>query len=98
MEAQLLKINIISIAVAGFLLLVTGLSLYLFRDLVTKYIRFLLPLPPIGVAAYIFVFNLFKDHDGNLPCSLGDTLRELITATAIVSIVFFGFIEANVLI
>lgn len=41
-------------------MLLTGLPLYPFRATVGRHMRFLLPIPPLGVAAYVFVFNVFK--------------------------------------
>jgi len=50
MQDEILKVNILSIIAAGFLMLLTGLLLYFFRDIVTKNVRFFLPIPPLGVA------------------------------------------------
>ena len=90
MEKELLKINILSIAGIGLLLLVTGLLLYLFKDAVAQYIRFLLPLPPLAVAAYVFVLNVFKNYNGTLP----DTplvIREVLSGTALAAVIFGVF-------
>lgn len=67
MNDEMLKVNILSITSAGLLMLLTGLLLYIFRDVVSRNVRFFLPVPPLGVAAYVFVFNLFAFYDGNLP-------------------------------
>lgn len=98
MSDEMLKVNILTITVAGLLMLLTGFFLYLFRGLVSENIRFFLPIPPIGVAAYIFVFNLFQFYNGNLPGNIGDTLRELTASAVICGFVFCAFIAANVLI
>lgn len=98
MSDDMLKVNILTISVAGLLMLLTGLCLYLLRGLVSENIRFFLPIPPIGVAAYIFVFNLFQYYDGNLPANHWDTVRELTASAVICGIVFCAFIAANVLI
>ncbi len=90
MEKELLKINILSIAVAGMLMLLTGLVLYLFKATVSNHVRFFLPIPPLGVAAYVFVFNLYKHYNGVLP-EKRDTLLEVLCSTATASIVFGVF-------
>lgn len=92
----MLKVNILSITVAGFLMLLTGLLLYFFRNHVADNVRFLLPIPPIGVAAYIFVFNMFRHYQGHLPENLADTLRELLVSATISGIVFCAFVVANI--
>ncbi len=91
MEEELLKVNIISIAVSGLLMLLAGLLLYLLRDTVSRNLRFFLPIPPIAVAAYVFVFNLFRHYEGNLPSSTWDTLSEVFYGTLISTLVFFAF-------
>ncbi len=98
MEPELLKLNILSIAVSGLLMLLLGLCLYLFKDVVSKNIRFFLPIPPISVAAYVFVYNLFRFYNGNLPGNLWDTIGEVIYATAISTIVFLAFTAVIVVI
>lgn len=42
MDKEMLKINILSIAASGELMLLMGVGLYIFRDAVAKNIRFLL--------------------------------------------------------
>lgn len=98
MDDELLKINILTITVAGFLMMLTGVVLYFSRGMVADNIRFFLPIPPLGVAAYLFVFSMFRYYGGNLPGDWWDILRELVKATAIAGIVFCGFITVNILI
>jgi hypothetical protein len=87
----MLKINILSIAGIGLLMLVTGLLLFVFRDSIAQYRRFFLPIPPLGVAAYVFVFNVFDHYNGKLPESPGLTLLEVLSGTALAAAVFFVF-------
>ena len=61
MEEDVMKLHVLTIAALGLLMLVTGLVLYFFRDAISSNMRFFLPIPPIGVASYIFVINLFRD-------------------------------------
>ena len=98
MEKELLKLNILSIAVAGLLMLLTGLGLYLFKAALSNNIRFFLPIPPIGVAAYVFAFNMFRYYSGNLPGNTRDILREVIYSTAISTVVFFAFTASIIVI
>lgn len=83
MEQDILKANMLSIAVAGLLLLLTGVFLYLFRNQIADHTRFLMPIPPLAVAAYIFVFNMYGHYGGNLPALTWNTAKELLISTAI---------------
>ena len=92
MENELLKINILSITISGLLMLISGAALYYFKDhLIGGHIRFFLPIPPIGVAAYIFVFNMFKHYHCVLPEKSGSVFVEMLIATAASTGVFFIF-------
>ena len=89
MEQEVLKANLLSIAVAGLLIALSGFVLYVFRDQVSGNIRYLMPIPPLGVASYIFVFNMYQYYGGRLPGSSIDTIKEILISTA-VSALFFG--------
>ena len=95
MEEDVMKLHMLTIAALGLLMLVTGLVLYFFRDVISSNMRFFLPIPPIGVASYIFVFNLFRTYDGALPGGVSGTLREVAYGTLIVMGVFFVFAALN---
>lgn len=87
----MLKINILTIAGTGLLMLVTGLVLFLFEGSIAPYRRFFLPIPPLGVAAYVFVFNVFQHYNGDLPQTPGGTIIEVLSGTAIAGSVFLVF-------
>ena len=91
MEQEMLKVNILSIAAFGLIVLLAGLGLYIFRGAVAPYIRFFLPIPPIAVATYISVFNLFRNYGGHLPTNSSVMVREIILSTAIAAISFATF-------
>jgi hypothetical protein len=91
MEPEMLKINTLSIAIFGLLVFLVGLVLYIFRDSLSTYIRFILPIPPISVAAYIFVFNMFRHYGGHLPETFTGTTREILLSTGISAILFGTF-------
>ena len=67
MNTEVLKTTILSIVTMGVVITLSGVVLYYFRDQVGQYMRYLLPIPPIGVAAYVFVYNMFGKYDGKLP-------------------------------
>lgn len=90
MENEILKINILSIAISGFLMLMAGAVLYYFKAHLSGSIRYFLPIPPIGVAAYIFVFNMFKHYQCSVP-GRSVMIREMVFATLISSLFFFVF-------
>lgn len=95
MDEDVLKLHMLTIAALGFLMLIAGLILYLFRDAISGNLRFFLPIPPIGVASYIFVFNMFRTYEGSLPGGLWETLREVAYGTLIMAGVFFTFAALN---
>mgnify|MGYP001815870276 CR=1 FL=1 len=88
MNPDVLRTNILSIAVAGLLILLTGIILYIFRDNLSENVRFVMPIPPLAVAAYIFVFNMYSHYDGNLPEGNWATAKEIIYSTAIAALSF----------
>jgi hypothetical protein len=98
MENEVIKTNLLAIAVSGLLTMLAGLILYFFRSSISTNIRYLLQIPPLGVAAYIFAFNLFRYYNGNLPDKFSITAREIIYSTLISAGVFFVFTVMFVLI
>lgn len=96
MENEILKINILAITISGFLMMLAGVVLYYFKDILTGgSIRFFLPIPPIGVAAYIFVFNMFKHHQCSAPPRAA-VVSEMLLATLISGVFFFIFIAVMI--
>lgn len=93
MENEILKINILSIAVSGLLMFFSGLVLYFLKSgFISDNIRYFLPIPPIGVAAYIYVFNMFKYYNGKLPGKTSSLVSEIIISTTISSLIFLIFV------
>lgn len=91
MDQDVLKTNMLAIAVAGLLILLTGVFLYLFRNQISSNVRYFIPIPPIGVAAYIFVFNMYAYYDGELPASAWGVVKEILYSTAISAGAFIIF-------
>lgn len=83
MEQDVLKTYMLSIAASGFLMMLAGAILYVFRDQITENARFFLPIPPLGVAAYIFVFNMYSHYGGNLPDGVWNTAKEILYSVTI---------------
>jgi hypothetical protein len=98
MESEVIKTNLLAIAVSGFLTMVAGIILYYFRGSISTNIRYLLQIPPLGVAAYIFAFNLFRYYSGNLPDNLLIVSKDIILSTLISAGIFFIFTVSFVLI
>ena len=96
MEEDLLKLNMLTITASGLLMLLSGIVLYLFRDSVSNNLRFFLPIPPIGVAAYIYVFNMFRHYQGHLPENLAGIIREVVISSFFVLGVFAVFVILNI--
>jgi hypothetical protein len=97
MEEDILSTNLLSIAAAGLLLFLSGLGLYVFRDHFAGSSRFLMPIPPLVVAAYIFVFNLYRHYGGSAPPAR-DAAREIALSTAVAAVAFSVFTVLLVLI
>jgi hypothetical protein len=91
MESEVIKTNLLAIAVSGFLTMLAGITLYFFRGSISTNIRYLLQIPPLGVAAYIFAFNLFRYYNGILPDNIAITAKEIVVSTLISGGVFFIF-------
>jgi len=98
MESEVVKTNLLAIAVSGLLTMLAGIVLYYFRSSISDNMRYLLQIPPLGVAAYIFAFNLFRYYNGSLPERFADTAREIVYSTLISAGVFFIFTLMFVLI
>ncbi len=88
MNGMVLKTTILSIIFMGILISLTGIAIYFKKDFLSQYMCYLLPIPPIGVAAYVFVYNLFGKYSGKLSGNLMDIFNEILLGSAISSIVF----------
>ena len=91
MELYFLKINVLAIILCGVTMAMLGIIVLFFKDLASPYMRYFLPIPPIGVAAYVFVFNMFRKYDGRLPQSILKVMSELSIATFLSAFFFLVF-------
>ncbi len=91
MEEEALRTNLLAIMIAGLLMLFTGVLLYVFRGYVSANVRYFLPIPPLGVAAYIFVFNLYNFFGGKMPEGSWAVPREIMLGTLIAAVTFALF-------
>jgi hypothetical protein len=92
MNPEVLKTNVLSVAVAGLLMLITGIALYLFRDQISDNVRFFMPIPPLAVAAYIFVFNMYNYYVGRLPEDNWVVAKEIVYSTVVAALSFGVFV------
>ena len=88
MDQEMLKINLLADAGFGLLVAILGIVMYFFQEILANYMRFLLPIPPISVAAYIFVINFYREYGGKTPNSITTSVRELLMATGVSAMVF----------
>ncbi|MBT3225697.1 MAG: hypothetical protein HN580_21665 [Deltaproteobacteria bacterium] len=88
METYFFKTNMLAIIFCGLTMAFLGFFVFFFKDSVAPNIRYFLPIPPVGVAAYIFVFNMFRKYNGQFPTSLFKVASEISIAT-IISAAFF---------
>jgi hypothetical protein len=97
MDEQILKVNILAITLAGALIGLGGIALYFTRSFISSRIRYFLPIPPIGVAAYVFVFNMFKFYNASLP-SFSYILIDVLLSTLTSALIFFLLVVVMILI
>lgn len=76
------RTNLLIVMAMGVAMFVLGLLLYLNGTRIAPYMRYLLPMPPIAVAAYIYVLNAVNAKGGPL------TLKDMVLETAIGTAVF----------
>ena len=81
MEIQVVRNNLIVIASMGFAMFIVGLILYTNTSRVAPSMRYLLPLPPISVAAYIYVLNIVGAREGSTLNIGKDLLMETFIGT-----------------
>ena len=98
MEQDVLRTNLLAIVGAGFLIMLTGSALYIFRVHVADNSRFVMPIPALGVASYIFIFNMFRHYNGDVPDTLLTALKEVAYATAVAALAFGLFTSLLVVI
>lgn len=91
MQEDSVIINILSIAGAGLIILITGIVFLIFRDYIQNHIQYFLPVPPIAVAAYIFVYNMYQQKTVLISGKLSVLLKEVLMSVGIVSISFAVF-------
>ena len=96
MEKEILKINLLTIAASGFMMLLGGIILYCFKERVSPLLRYFLPLAPLGVASYVFVFNFFKHYNGELPDKWDLVIKEILYST-LISALLFGVFTASLI-
>ncbi len=73
MPMETVRNNLIIITSMGFAMFAVGLILYTNASCVAPYMRYLLPLPPIAVAAYIYVLNVVS-FKGDRAFNIGQDL------------------------
>lgn len=74
--------KILLVVAMGGALFIVGMVLLVFAEHVAAYMRFLLPFPPISVAAYIYVLNRMSETDALAgPSTLQADVRHLLLQT-----------------
>lgn len=91
MNPSVLKTYILSIIVTGLLIMLVGILLYYYRSELSANVRFFMPIPPLAVAAYIFVFNMFDHYNGSIPDGFWANAKEVLYATSIAALTFGVF-------
>lgn len=81
MQLEAVRNNLIVIASMGFAMFVIGVILYSNASRIAPFMRYLLPLPPIAVAAYIYVLNIVGAIEGGTLNIGKDLLMEAVIGT-----------------
>jgi len=79
------------ITLSGLVMAILGFLLYFLKKQAFPYMPYLLMIPPIGVASYVFVFNISRKYNGLLPTSFSALTKELLLATAFATGIFLIF-------
>lgn len=83
-RSDLVREKILLIAIMGVAMFVAGVGLYLLAERVAPHWRFLLPLPPISVAAYIYVLNRMGETNALAGAlTFGEDVMDLLLQTVI---------------
>lgn len=90
MEAVEVRPKILLITAAGATMFIVGMLLFAFTEQVEPYLRFLLPLPPLSVAAYIYVLNklAITRSDPTVPGKRQALVMDVLTETVVGTLVF----------
>ena len=78
MHFATLKTTILSIIFMGVVILLAGIALLCWKNQVAPHMWYLLPIPPIGVASYVFVYNMFSKYGGTPPGPFADIVKEIV--------------------
>lgn len=87
MEDNLLKTDLLAIAVTGLLLRVTGTARFIFRIQIAGNNRYVMPILPLSVTVCVFVFNLFRLYNAKLPLRTGDMVNEIVYTPALAAVI-----------
>lgn len=80
----------------GVVVVVAGGALLLLGARVTPYIRFILPLPPIAVASYVFVSNLLSCKEVHKIGDIWQFTWDVVIASAVAAGAFLLFVSIMV--
>ena len=86
-----LKTNILAMTCSGLAIALAGLLIYFFRKSAGGYLPFILALPPIGVAAYVFVYNLMSRSSLESTIAPHLPVKDILIGSGFTAIVFFVF-------
>ena len=76
--------KILLITAMGAAMFIVGMALFAFTEQVEPYMRFLLPLPPLSVAAYIYMLNRMGETDALAGAlTFGEDVMDLLLQTVI---------------
>lgn len=88
MDRETVKTTFMAIMVTGLLMFGMGTLMYVLRESAARYMRFLLPIPPLAVAAYIYVLNMFRSYQSSAPLTSSAVIVELLAGTAVAAVLF----------
>lgn len=96
MKTDAAGLTALMIAGSGVLIGAAGVAAWCWRDSLVGQMRYILPVPPLGVAAYVFVISLLRDRPEGM--SRTDLIRETAVGGGAAALVFVVFTIALLLI
>ena len=85
------RLNILTMAASGIAIAVAGLIIYFFRKSLPSFMPFILALPPIGVAAYVYLFRLLSQKTASNDNGYGLSFPDILLGGLLTGLAFIFF-------
>lgn len=89
------SVSILCVILSSLFMSLLGVVLFVFQGQILVPLRYFLPIPPIAVSSYVFIFNMIKNY-GGLPQSVTLLVIELCKSTLAAGTIY-GLITSFIL-